>query len=99
MDKVHQQREVADKMEKLEHQAAINDSINESVKKEEQRVIEAANRRMAEVHAKKAEEANQAFQAIEAANNERKASEEAARKKELDAILKAKATHSANVVA
>jgi len=66
MDKVHQQREVADKMEKLEHQAAINDSINESVKKEEQRVIEAANRRMAEVHAKKAEEANQAFQAIEA---------------------------------
>lgn len=58
MDKVKQQKEVADKMEKLEHQAAINDSINESVKKEEQRVIEAANRRMAEVHAKKAEEAN-----------------------------------------
>ena len=40
----------------LENQAAINESINESVKKEEQRVIEAANRRMAEVHAKKAEE-------------------------------------------
>lgn len=67
MDKVKAQKEVAEKMEKLEHQAAINDSINESVKKEEQRVIEAANRRMAEVHAKKAEEANQAFQAIESA--------------------------------
>ena len=57
-DKVKSQREVAEKMEKLEHQAQINESINESVKKEEQRVIEAANRRMAEVHAKKAEEAN-----------------------------------------
>lgn len=79
MDKVKQQRDVADKMEKLEHQSAINDSINESVKREEQRVIEAANRRMAEVHAKKAEEANQAFQAIEAANKERKATEAAAR--------------------
>lgn len=99
MDKVHQQRDVADKMEKLEHQAAINDSINESVKKEEQRVIEAANRRMAEVHAKKAEEANQAFQAIEAANKERKDAEEAARKKEMETILKVKATHSSNVVA
>ena len=43
-------------MEKLERQAAINDQINESVKQEEQRVIDAANRRMAEVHAKKAEE-------------------------------------------
>ena len=57
-DKVKQQRDVADKMEKLERQAAINEQINESVKQEEQRVIEAANRRMAEVHAKKAEEAN-----------------------------------------
>ena len=35
MDKVKAQRDVAEKMEKLEHQAAINDSINESVKKEE----------------------------------------------------------------
>jgi len=47
-------------MERLEHQSTINDAINDSVKKEEQRVIEAANRRMAEVHARKAEEANSA---------------------------------------
>ena len=86
-------------MEKLEHQAAINESINESVKKEEQRVIEAANRRMAEVHAKKAEEANQAFQAIEAAKNDRASAVAAAIKKEQDAINKIRSTHSANVVA
>ena len=86
-------------MEKLEHQAAINESINESVKKEEQRVIEAANRRMAEVHAKKAEEANQAFQAIEAAKNARADAVASAIKKEQDTINKIKSTHSANVVA
>lgn len=85
-------------MEKLEHQAAINESINESVKKEEQRVIEAANRRMAEVHAKKAEEANQAFQAIESAKNARAAAVADAMKKENDTINKIKATHASNVV-
>jgi len=99
VDKVTQQREVADKMEKLERQAAINDQINESVKQEEQRVIDAANRRMAEVHAKKAEEANAAFKAIESAAVERKATETAARKKELDAVTKIRATHAINVVA
>lgn len=99
VDKVTQQRDVANKMEMLERQAAINDQINESVKREEQRVIDAANRRMAEVHAKKAEEANAAFKAIEAAANERKATEEAARKKELDAVKKIRSTHASNVVA
>ena len=86
-------------MEKLERQAAINDSINDSVKQEEQRVIDAANRRMAEVHAKKAEEANAAFKAIESAATDRKASEAAARKKELEAVTRIRATHSSNVVA
>ena len=99
MDKVKQQRDVAEKMEKLEKQAQINEAINESVKKEEQRVIEAANRRMAEVHSKKAEEANQAFQAIEAAKNERAAAVASAFKKESDAIERLRATHAANVVA
>jgi len=98
VDKVTQQRDVADKMEKLERQAAINDSINDSVKQEEQRVIDAANRRMAEVHAKKAEEANAAFKAIESASTDRKATEAAARKKELDAVTRIRATHSANVI-
>lgn len=86
-------------MEKLERQAAINEQINESVKIEEQRVIEAANRRMAEVHAKKAEEANAAFKAIEAASKERKAAEDAARKKEADTIKKIHQKHASNVVA
>ena len=54
---------------------------------------------MAEVHAKKAEEANAAFKAIEAAANERKATEAAARKKELDLVTKIRATHATNVVA
>ena len=52
-----------------------------------------------EYKAKKAEEANAAFKAIEAAANERKATEEAARKKELDAVKKIRSTHASNVVA
>ena len=54
---------------------------------------------MAEVHAKKAEEANAAFKAIEAASKERKSAEEAARKKEAETIRKIHQKHSANVVA
>lgn len=54
---------------------------------------------MAEVHAKKAEEANQAFQAIEAAKNERVKAEDAARKKEMDTIMSIRNTHASNVVA
>lgn len=41
-------------MERIENQAEINESINNSVKEEEERVIEAANKRLAEVNAKKA---------------------------------------------
>ena len=59
-EKVKEERDVADKMEKLEKQARINEAINESVKQEEQKVIEAANKRMAEVHARKNTEANKA---------------------------------------
>ena len=54
---------------------------------------------MAEVHAKKAEEANAAFKAIEAASKERKSTEEAARKKEAETIRKIHQKHSSNVVA
>ena len=54
-------------MEKLESQAVINEAINENVKKEEQKVIEAANKRIAEIHARKATEATKALRAIEKA--------------------------------
>ena len=75
-------------MERLEHQAIINDSINDSVKKEEQRVIEAANRRMAEVHARKAEEANSASQAIDSAKKDKYAAIDSAEAREKLAIRK-----------
>jgi len=86
MEKVREQRSVADKLEALEKQASINDSINESVKREEQRVIEAANKRMAEVHARKATMANEASAAIEAAGLARAKAEKAAAKEEKKAI-------------
>ena len=35
MEKVREQRSVADKLERLEKQAKINDAINDSVKREE----------------------------------------------------------------
>ena len=97
--KVKEQRDVANKMEKIEKQAQINESINESVKREEQAVIEAANKRMAEVHAKKAEEANKASQAIEKAQATSKAAVEAARAAESKAIADAVKKHSDAVVA
>ena len=99
MDHVTEQREVASKMEKLEHQAQINESINESVKAEEQKVIEAANKRMAEVHSRKAQEAKSAADAIEAAKADSKAKQESAKKEEQAAISKALSTHASNVVA
>lgn len=51
---VQEQRDVAKKLESTEYQAKINESVNSSVKKEEKAVIDAANKRMAEVHARKA---------------------------------------------
>ena len=69
---------MADKMEKLESQSQINEAINENVKKEEQKVIEAANKRIAEIHAKKATEANKAVKAIEKAQQRAEEQKEAA---------------------
>lgn len=86
-------------MEKIEHQARINESINESVKREEQRVIEAANRRMAEVHAKKAEEANRASKEIESAHAKRKSAIDNALRDEERSIADAVRSHSDAVVA
>ena len=99
MDHVTEQREVASKMEKLEHQAQINESINESVKAEEQKVIEVANKRMAEVHSRKAQEAKSAADAIESAKADSKAKQDSAKKEEQAAINKALSTHASNVVA
>ena len=54
---------------------------------------------MAEVHSKKATQANLASQAIEKAKAERGKAEAAAAKAEQEAINKALKTHSDNVVA
>jgi len=99
MSKVDEQREVASNLEKLEKQASINDAINESVKKEEQRVIEAANKRMAEVHAKKATMANEASAAIDAAALSRKKAENVAAREERKAIRAAEKAASEKTVA
>ena len=99
MEKVREQRKVADKLERLEKQANINDAINDSVKREEQKVIEAANKRMAEVHARKASEANAASKAIEDAGAARAKAEEAAAKAEKDAIDKVHKDAQAKVTA
>lgn len=99
MAKVDEQREVASNLEKLEKQASINDAINESVKKEEQRVIEAANKRMAEVHAKKATMANEASAAIDAAALSRKKAENVAAREERKAIRNAEKAAAEKTVA
>ena len=62
---VEEQRNVAGKLEAIEAKTKINEAINKSVREEEQKVIDAANKRMAEVHAKKAQEAAKAAKAID----------------------------------
>ena len=59
------QRNMAGRIQKSEAQRKISEAINNSVKDEEQKVIDAANKRMGEVHAKRTEEANKAVKAIE----------------------------------
>ena len=54
MDKVNEQLSIAKKMQNLENKAKVNEAINKSTSEEEKKVIEAANKRMAEVHSKKA---------------------------------------------
>jgi len=72
--KVKEQREVAGKMEKMEKQASINESINKSIKAEENKVTEAASKRMAEVNSKKATQADEAAKAVQGAQAEYKVS-------------------------
>jgi len=60
MEKVNEQRAVAKKMEGLENRARVNEAINKATANEEAKVIEAANKRMAEVHLKKEQSASAA---------------------------------------
>ena len=99
MEKVREQRSVANDLERLEKQASINDAINESVKQEEQRVIEAANKRMAEVHARKATMASEAAAAIDAAAAARAKAEREAEKTERQAIKAAEKAAAESTVA
>ena len=99
MEKVREQRSVANDLERLEKQASINDAINESVKQEEQRVIEAANKRMAEVHARKATMASEAAAAIDAAAAARAKAEKEAEKTERQAIKAAEKAAAESTVA
>ena len=57
---IKEERDVADNLEKIEKQNAINESINKRVRQEEYDVTEAANKRMSELNAKRATEADKA---------------------------------------
>ena len=52
-------------LEKREHRSFIKEAIEEQVQKEERRILEKAQKRIAQVHAKKATEATRAAEAIE----------------------------------
>ena len=86
-------------MEKLESQSQINEAINENVKKEEQKVIEAANKRIAEIHARKATEATKAVKAIEKAQEKSDKKKAAALEKEGEAVKKVVKKHADKVIA
>ena len=86
-------------MEKLESQGQINEAINENVKKEEQKVVEAANKRIAEIHSRKASEATKAVKAIEKAQEKSEKKKEAALAKETEAVSDVVSKHADKVVA
>ena len=65
MSKVEEMNNVGKKITHLENVDKVNEAINKKVKQEEQEVIEAANKRMAEVHAKKESQATAAADKVD----------------------------------
>lgn len=96
---IQEQRNLAHELSKTEAKSKIFEAINSSVKTEEAKVIESANKRMMEVHARKEAEAAKAAKAIEDAQNATAKKMEQAREEERAAIDKVVATHARNVIA
>lgn len=96
---IQEQRELAHELSRAEAKAKISDAIAASVADEEKKVIDAANKRMAEVHARREAEATKAAKAIEEAREIAKRKMDQAREEERAAIEKVVATHARNVVA
>jgi hypothetical protein len=96
---IKEQRDLADNLQKNEANAKIFEAINSSVKDEERKVIDAANKRMAEVHARKEQEATKAAKAIQDAQSATTKKIEQARAEEKVAIDKVVADRAKNVVA
>ena len=69
------------------------------MKKEEQKVIEAANKRIAEIHSRKATEATKALKAIESAQDKSEKKKAAALAKESEAVAKTVKKHADKVIA
>lgn len=83
---IREQRDLADQLQAVESKNKIVEAINNSVKEEEEKIIDAANRRMAEVHARKEQEATKAAKAIEEAQKETAKKIEELRKAEIAKI-------------
>lgn len=62
-------------------------------------MIEAANKRIAEIHAKKATEASKALKAIEKAQEKSEKKKAEAKEKERDAVAKVVSKHADKVIA
>ena len=98
MDKVSEERKIAKRMEGLENQARVNEAINKSTSDEESNVIEAANKRMSEIHKEKEHNANKGSMKIDDIKANTKKALMAANADEQGAISKAVGKASKNVV-
>lgn len=96
---IREQRNLANDLERSEAKNKIFDAINSSVKDEERKVIDAANKRMAEVHARKEQEATKAAKAIDEAHAATAKKLEQIRAEEKAAIDKVVSKTASNVVA
>ena len=99
MAKVEEVSQVGKKITHEENVARVNEAINKKVKLEEQEVIEAANKRMAEVHAKKETQATAAADSIDDIHKKRADKFKKIEKEERSTIDSVVNNHSDKVVA
>jgi acetolactate synthase small subunit len=74
MEKTDELNKIAKQMSKLEDTAKVNEAINKSTKDEEKFVIDASNKRMAEINSKKETEATKSAEKVGAIKADTKAS-------------------------
>ena len=98
MSKIEEVKQVGKKISHLENVDRVNEAINKNIKQEEQEVMEAAYKRMAEVHANKETEATSAADKIDSIHAKRAQTFKEIAKEEQEFIESSVSKHSDKVI-